>query len=653
MVVSPQHLVVPVAFALGILVGKFFAGWFFPVLLIVAAMCVYMAVLIATRTPSLSLRRSGWHWTWIVLLFCGLGMLNMDFNRPELLPSSPSARSVASGVVQSVSHLTSGDRVVVDVDVISNSVEETWRFHNLTVIISGVATPVHVGDRIDFPAAKVQRISDNLNVRDSGYADFMASKGIFYRMYLRDDDVTVVEEGDGIRSFAAHMRDRLEILIEKSDLDHRTSSFLISLLLADRDFLPLERREAYADAGVSHMMAVSGMHVGIIGSFFFVLLFPLAVIGSYKLRYLCVIPLVWAYVILTGLTPSAVRAASMLTFCFVAIVLERQHSAIGALLWAAFFIILFSPLTLFDVGFQLSFVCVAALISFVRPLNTLSQRKHPNLYKVVSVILVTITATAASWTLSAYYFGKFPLFFLPANLIVIPLLPVYVGVAAMAIVCASVFGAIPAPLRFLVDEGYFAFESFVSILSHNNAGMPIDVGAVSVVLWLAGLLILAFALNFFKRPVVYLLGCFCLISAVVTAILCHSRAEGDGLIVRSSFPVIEVASYHGDDEEIISFPRGNISVIERSGKNIMVIDTPLPAVGIDLSDVDILVVGGGFSGSLKELLSTGNRLRHEIPIVIHPTFSIARENSHLEESRRLHRYLYSIRRQGPYRLFPM
>lgn len=174
------------------------------------------------------------------------------------------------------------------------------------------------------------------------------------------------------------------------------------------------------------MLALSGMHVSIIAGIILWLLFPFNLFGIYKWRYIATLPILWGYTLVTGLSPSTVRAAIMLTVVMTCILTERKNSAWNALLLAVFIIILFNPDSLYDIGLQLSFICVASLIFFAGPLNPIDQHKHNILYDIVSAILVTLSATAASWVLSSYYFGIFPILFIPANLIVLPLLPIYV-----------------------------------------------------------------------------------------------------------------------------------------------------------------------------------------------------------------------------------
>ena len=214
-------------------------------------------------------------------------------------------------------------------------------------------------------------------------------------------------------SRASKMRDRIEILIEKSMLDRAVSEFIISILLGDKSFLSNDVRDSFNNSGVAHILALSGMHVAIIMGIILLLLFPLQLMGMRKLRYVIALALIWAYAFMTGLAPSTVRACVMTSFMVLALLTQRRNKAVNSLLASAFIIILVDPASVYDIGLQLSFLCVACILAFAGPLNTVSERYHPKWHAVTSSILVSLIATLGTWVLVSYYFKRVPCFFCP------------------------------------------------------------------------------------------------------------------------------------------------------------------------------------------------------------------------------------------------
>lgn len=185
----------------------------------------------------------------------------------------------------------------------------------------------------------------------------------------------------------------------------------------------------------------------------------------------------------------------MLTLAFTAIILERRNFAGNALCSSILLILLFDPLALFDAGFQLSIVCVGALILFSSPLNPIDQRQHHLLFSICGAIIATIVATAASWVLTSYYFSQIPLMFLPANLLLLPLLPVYLAVAFIFVLMLCC-GAESHLLGVFLDYGY-NFLMWATEMLSNGTEFVVDyqIPVWGVAIWLSALALVACYIN--------------------------------------------------------------------------------------------------------------------------------------------------------------
>lgn len=212
---------------------------------------------------------------------------------------------------------------------------------------------------------------------------------------------------------------------------------LAAMTLGDKSALSRELRDTYSVTGASHVLALSGLHLGIL---YMLLSFLLQ--SRYRQRVWSQAVLVlsiWAFALLVGLPVSVVRSATMISLFAIFSVGHRPHLSVNLLCLAALVILLQNPYALFDVGFQLSFVSVASILLLLPlftpdPLPQAERAPAPSLFRrfttaVVGLLAVSLVAQVGVAPLIAYYFGRFSTYFLLTNLIVLP--------AAYLILCGS------------------------------------------------------------------------------------------------------------------------------------------------------------------------------------------------------------------------
>ena len=132
-------------------------------------------------------------------------------------------------------------------------------------------------------------------------------------------------------------------------------AFTIAFCTGDRRYMSDSDKQAFSQAGLAHILAVSGLHIGVITIILSALLFPIRGPRMNKFKFFAILACIWFYVAFTGLSSSAIRAAIMVSFVYASKIFLRKHSSINALAASAFFILIFSPNAIYDVGFQLSF----------------------------------------------------------------------------------------------------------------------------------------------------------------------------------------------------------------------------------------------------------------------------------------------------------
>ncbi len=267
------------------------------------------------------------------------------------------------------------------------------------------------------------------------YAQYMANKGVQYRQYLRNDDWyrTSYRSGFSLRDYAANIQLRCVDNLYKSGINTTHAHILAAILWGYKGNIPDTMRDYFSTAGLSHILAVSGLHTGIIIFLLWLILYPLQYIGCNKSRHIITIVLLWAYAFITGLSPSVIRACIMATFIAVAVLINRRNTSLNALCGSAFVVLLINPLQLFDVGFQLSYAAVTGIL-LLAPYLDLSQQlniKHAAVQYICGALAVTLAAQLGTTLLAAYYFNYIPTLSLLSNLLITPLLPLLV-IAALA-----------------------------------------------------------------------------------------------------------------------------------------------------------------------------------------------------------------------------
>lgn len=287
------------------------------------------------------------------------------------------------------------------------------------------------GDQVAFKF-NLHPIKTGGNPGDFDFATFMQNKGIARSQYLADSEWRCIGHRPHSKfwELSTTLQSRLAHQIDTCRLSPHSAQLLKALLLGDRQEFPQEMRQTFSAAGLSHILAVSGLHMGVVASLVYLLLFPLAWSEwGRRLRPLLTLIALWLYACVTGLSPSAVRACIMASFLLTAELLERRNSSLNALFAAAFFMLVYDSRLLFDVGFQMSFAAVAAILLFYRRLDFGGRSPHAIIRWVSSCIAVSLAAQLGALPIAVYYFHTIPLLFLIGNLVVLPLLPFIFGLA--------------------------------------------------------------------------------------------------------------------------------------------------------------------------------------------------------------------------------
>jgi len=267
------------------------------------------------------------------------------------------------------------------------------------------------------------------NPAQFNYKNYLYNSGIIAQQYVTNDKwkISKKETNLSVRKHAFVYQKRLLNTL-KNNFEDDELSVLSALLLGYKDLLGRDVIMTYASSGAMHVLAVSGLHVGII---FMVLNFFLSFLNSIKfgnyLKAFILIIALWIYALITGMSPSVLRATTMFSFIIIGGALKRDTNIYNTLAASAFVLLIYNPFIILQVGFQLSYAAVLGIVYLQPKLHNLYRPSSWLLDKVWAISAVSIAAQIATFPLGMFYFHQFPNYFLLSNLFVIPLATFIIG----------------------------------------------------------------------------------------------------------------------------------------------------------------------------------------------------------------------------------
>jgi competence protein ComEC len=314
------------------------------------------------------------------------------------------------------------------------------------------------GDEFIFDAA-IQPFRNMGNPDDFDYEGYMYNKGYVGSAYVASRSwMPTGSESSSLKIKAQHLRQKMLSFYGTLSFTETEYSILSALTLGYQDALSDDIKQSFRTTGTAHVLAVSGLHVGII---YLIISFLLGFIKKhsriYWLKPVVIIFLLWLYAFITGLSPSVVRASIMLSVFCVSEIVNRKGFTLNTLYLTAFFMLLYNPFSLFDVGFQLSFTSVLAILYLHPKAVVLLDIKNKPLKYIWQMFTLSMVAQLATFPLCLYYFGTFPTYFFITNLLIVPL------VSLIVYATAGIF--IAKILTYIVPMfGYYIYYLPVKIL---------------------------------------------------------------------------------------------------------------------------------------------------------------------------------------------
>lgn len=276
---------------------------------------------------------------------------------------------------------------------------------------------------------KLVRFKEPLNPGEFNFKEYAKRKGLIFQLSLEKGSYIVTKDKQlGIRSKCLILRERILKSLIKQDFSPDEFMVIEALLLGRKEDLAKEITEKYKNAGAMHILAISGLHIGILLMIFNTLLKPIENIRhGKKVKLALLLLFLWFFALLSGLSPSVIRAVLMFSILSIGIVAKRSSNLDHYLFISLFLSLLSEPLFIFDLGFQLSYVALISIIGIGPIIKNLWTPRHKVLRYFWELFVVSFAAQLGILPLSLYYFHQFSGVFILSSLFVIPMLGIVLG----------------------------------------------------------------------------------------------------------------------------------------------------------------------------------------------------------------------------------
>ncbi|MEW4923722.1 ComEC/Rec2 family competence protein [Algibacter sp. 2305UL17-15] len=358
---------------------------------------------------------------------------------------------------------------------------------------------LHV-DEIYVVKTEFKDLNPPLNPGQFDYKNYLEKKYIYHQLFV--DNASIFKTNSKkttIFGIANSIRDHINSKLKKYDFKPDELAIINALLLGQRQDISEDVYDSYTNAGAIHILAVSGLHVGIVLLILTIVFKPLEKLKHGRLiKTIVLVSFLWSFAVIAGLSASVTRAVTMFSIVAIGMNLKRPTNIYNTLAISILVLLLFKPMFLFDVGFQLSYLAVFAIVIIDPILYKLWRPKNWLLDKYWHTLTITIAAQFGIIPISLFYFHQFPGLFFISNLVIIPLLGMILGLGILVILLA-VLNILPNVLASIFGSIIGYMNDFVGWVSHQESFLFKDIPFSFLYVLVFYTLIISFFKVFFRR----------------------------------------------------------------------------------------------------------------------------------------------------------
>lgn len=324
-------------------------------------------------------------------------------------------------------------------------------------------------DHLYVTKAALSPIKSASNPHQFDYKSYLEKQYIYNQIFTNPSELLLIQsKSHTVYGYADRLRKHINQSLETHSFSTDELAIINALLLGQRQDVSKDIVTHYVNAGAIHILAVSGLHVGIILYLLTLVFKPMHRIKNGKhISGLIIIILLWCFAVVAGLSSSVTRAVTMFSIVAFAMHLKRPTNIYNTLAFSILVLTLFKPLIIFDVGFQLSYLAVLAIVSIQPLLANLWNPKYKVTQRLWDVFTVTLAAQFGVLPISLFYFHQIPSLFFIANLIVIPFLGGILSLGIIVIILASLH-ALPTFLADLYGGIITLMNTLMAWISDQN-----------------------------------------------------------------------------------------------------------------------------------------------------------------------------------------
>ncbi len=406
-----------------------------------------------------------------------------------------------------------------------NQIEDKQTFGKVLINLKKDSLLVlNLNDRL-FINADFLEIPKPKNPYQFDYKNYLERQQIEYQMYLTNQTFYKFPNASfSFSALASNFRNRVNESLKKNGFSGNELGVINALLLGQRQDISKELLESYAGAGAIHILAVSGLHVGIILLILNFLFSPISRVKNGKLiKLILVVSFLWIFAFIAGLSPSVVRAVTMFTAVAIGMQFKRPTNIYNTLIISMFVLLLFNPYFLFEVGFQLSYIAVFAIVWIQPLLYNIFSIKIKLLDFFWKIFTVSVAAQIGVLPLSLYYFHQFPSLFFISNLLIIPILGIILGVGIL-VIFLSLFDLLSTSLATIYSNLIYFMNSVVEWVAHQESFLFKNI-TYTFLLMLSTYLSILFFIQFVKYKSYTRFVSFSLALIVVSSVLIFEKYQ--------------------------------------------------------------------------------------------------------------------------------
>lgn len=499
----------------------------------------------------------------ITMIFTGILVTNLhnEINNPnhytqQLSTEKDSLQNITFRVREVLKPGNYHEKYVIDLFEI-NANQVTGK-SLLNIQKDSIKTPLKV-DAVYITKTQFKDLIHPLNPNQFDYKNYLEKRYIYHQIFtdkaslfkIKSNNKTIFGIAENIRN---HINEKLKLYHFKPD----ELAIINALLLGQRQDVSEEVYTSYTNAGAIHILAISGLHIGIILLLLEFIFKPILRLKHGKLlNAILLVSILWSFAIIAGLSASVTRAVTMFSIVAIAKNLNRPTNIYNTLAISAFIILLFKPLFLFDVGFQLSYLAVIAIVAIDPFLYKLWKPKYWIPKKLWHTFTVTVSAQFGIIPLSLYYFHQFPSLFFLSNLVIIPLLGIILGVG-ICIMLLAVLNILPQFVATSYGYVITLMNNFVGWISKQEAFLFKDIPFGILYVFVSYLFIIALVRFYIKRN-------YSALKFLLIAVLIGQTA------------LIYIA-YNKPENQFIVFHKSRYSLLGTTSKNQITIASDLDSV---------------------------------------------------------------------------